>query len=73
MTSLVAVYGAEMLLPWVFSWNMERAIFTSVCAGTRQWFKAKHQRDVERDFLLSVSQVWAGQKASQHAWPHEPI
>lgn len=48
-------------------------LFLPLCAATSLWFKAKHQRDVEGDFLLTLGQVWAGQRASQHAWPQGPF
>lgn len=46
VTSVVAVHGAEVLLPWVLYREREQAIFTSVCAATRLRFKAELQRGV---------------------------
>lgn len=46
MTFVVAVHGAEVLLPWVLYRERQQAIFTSVCAATNLRFKAEHQRVV---------------------------
>lgn len=35
--------------------------------------KPSIREDVEGDFLLTLGQVWAGQRASQHAWPQGPF
>lgn len=35
--------------------------------------KQSIREGVKRDFLLTLSQVWAGQRASQHAWPEGPF
>lgn len=51
------------------------AIFTSVCVCCNQTAVQSRasERGVERDFLLALRQVWAGQRASQHAWPQGPF
>lgn len=52
VASVVAVRGAEVLLPWVFYREMEQAIFTSVSTTARLQFKAKHQRGCKEGLPL---------------------
>lgn len=52
VASVVAVRGAEVLLPWVLYREREQAIFTSVCAANRAAVQSRaSERGAERDFL----------------------